>query len=144
MENSEICNCGLTRKLSSKMTSIYNKALKDCGITITQFALLKYIHLLEETNLTTLNTMSHQDRSTLGRNIRVIENLELVKSKVGRDKREVIIEITDLGKKKFKSAYLIWERINKNITKFLGKEKQSQLIKIIKDINNLYDTEKFT
>ena len=95
-------------------------------------------------NLKTLNTMSHQDRSTLGRNIRVIENLELVKSAVGKDKREVRIEITELGKKKFKSAYLIWERINKKITIFLGKEKQSQLIEIIKDINNLYDTEKLT
>ena len=144
MKLDETCNCGLGRKLSSKMTSIYNKALSNSGITITQFALLKYIYLLEETNLKTLNTMSHQDRSTLGRNIRVIENLELVKSAVGKDKREVRIEITELGKKKFKSAYLIWERINKNITKFLGKEKQSQLIEIIKDINNLYDTEKLT
>ena len=144
MEINELCNCGLVRSLSANMTNIYNKALNDTGITITQFALLKYVYLLGETNLKTINTISHQDRSTIGRNIRVIENLELVKSTVGEDKREIRIEITDLGKKKFKSAYLIWNRTNKKISIFLGKAKQNQLIKIMKDINNIDDTKIFS
>ena len=111
MEIGEICNCGLLRGSASHLTNIYNKALIQSGINITQFALLKYIYLLKGTNLKSLNSLLHQDRSTLGRNIRVIKNLQLIKSSVGKDKREVKIEITDLGKEKLENAYLDWQKI---------------------------------
>ena len=143
MEIDEICNCGLLRKATSNLTAIYNKALSNSGINITQFALLKYISLLKETDLSSLNTLLYQDRSTLGRNIRVIENLKLIKSRVGKDKREAKIEITDLGKEKMEKAYLAWKKINKKISICIGDEKQNQLIEIMKDICNIDKTRTF-
>ena len=143
MEIGEICNCGLLRGSASHLTNIYNKALIETGINITQFALLKYIYLLKGTNLKTLNSLLHQDRSTLGRNIRVIKDLQLVESKIGADKREIKIEITSLGKKKLENAYLVWEKINKKVSICLGEEKQNQLTEIMKDISNLDNTKIF-
>ena len=118
--------------------------MSNSGINITQFALLKKISFLKETNIRTLNTLLHQDRSTLGRNIRVIKNLQLIKSSAGKDKRVLKIEITDLGKEKLENAYLDWQKINKKISILLGDEKQNQLIEITKDISNIDDTKIFS
>ncbi|MDC0093082.1 MarR family winged helix-turn-helix transcriptional regulator [Alphaproteobacteria bacterium] len=144
MNIGEICNCGLLRKSALNLTAVYNKALSESCINITQFALLKYISLLKETNISTLNTLLHQDRSTIGRNIRVIKNLQLIKSSVGKDKRTVKIEITELGKETLENAYLVWQKINKKVSIFLGDEKQNQLIEIMKDIDNIEDTKTFS
>jgi len=144
MEIDEICNCGLLRILALDLTAIYNKALSNSGINITQFALLKKISFLKETNISALNTLLHQDRSTLGRNIRVIKKLQLIKTSAGKDKRELKIEITDLGKEKLENAYLDWQKINKKISILLGDVKQNQLIEITKDISNIDNTKIFS
>ena len=74
----EDCNCALLRTSASHFTSIYNKSLKSTGLNITQFVLLKYIFLLKQTNLNTLNKFLHQNRSTIGRNLNVIRKLNFI------------------------------------------------------------------
>ena len=137
MRVNENCNCGMLRRTSSHVTALYNKALQGTGLKITQFALLKYISLLKITNLNGLKTVLPQDRSTLGRNIRVIERLNLIKTTVGTDKREIKIEITSLGIEVLGNTYIAWKNINKKITSKLGKEKQEQLRQIMNEINNI-------
>ena len=137
MDINEHCNCGMLRRTSSHITSLYNRALQGTGLKITQFSLLKYISLLKVTNLNGLNTILPQNRSTLGRNIRVIENQKFIKTTVGKDKREIRIEMTSLGSKVLNNTYLAWKNIDKKITLKLGKEKQEQLKKIMNDINNI-------
>ena len=42
MVANELCNCNILRNSSSKITSIYDKALSHTGVKVTQYGLLKY------------------------------------------------------------------------------------------------------
>ena len=96
----------MLRRISSHITALCNKAFQGTGLKITQFSLLKYISLLKVTNLNGLKSVLPQERSTLGRNIRVIEKLKLIKTTVVKDKREIKIEITSFGKEVLGNTYL--------------------------------------
>ena len=129
----EYCNCYVIRKISLKISKIYDNALKTSGLKITQYAILKYISILKKTNLKNLSIAMDYNRSTLGRNIRVLERKKLIRFNKGEDKREVEITITDDGQKIFKIARQSWENINNQISENLGKNKRKMLEEILND-----------
>ena len=133
----ELCNCNILRNSSSKITSIYDKALSNTGVKVTQYALLKYIYLMKSPNLNELSATLYQDRSTLGRNIRILERMKLVSINIGKDKRQVQIMLTNHGTVTLQEARKAWELIQKKIEIKLGKKKQEQLIEILNDIQSI-------
>jgi len=134
MKTNELCNCFILRKGASNLTFIYDKALSRSGIRVTQYALLKYIYLLSSPNLKQLATALNQNRSTVGRNIKILERIKLVSLKVGKDKRQIEIILTEHGLNTLHKARKAWEVMNKTISSKLGKEKQQQLIELMNDI----------
>ena len=134
MKTNELCNCFILRKGASNLTFIYDKALSRSGIRVTQYALLKYIYLLSSPNLKQLATALNQNRSTVGRNIKILERIKLVSLKVGKDKRQIEIILTEHGINTLHKARKAWEVMNKTISSKLGKEKQQQLIELMNDI----------
>ena len=137
MVANELCNCNILRNSSSKITSIYDKALSDTGVKVTQYALLKYIYLMKSPNLNELSAALYQDRSTLGRNIRILERMKLVSINTGKDKRQVQIMLTNHGTVTLQEARKAWELVQKKIEIKLGKKKQKQLIEILNDIQSI-------
>ena len=73
------------------------------------------------------------NRSTLGRNIRILERKKFIRFNKGKDKREVEINITNDGIKIFKIARQSWKNINNQISKNLGKNKKKMLEEILND-----------
>ena len=122
MKANEICNCNIIRNGSSKLTAIYDQALLSSGIKVTQYGLLKYIYLLKSPSLKQLGSSLYQDRSTLGRNIRILERMKLVTLYSGKDKREVKIVLTNDGIVSLQKARKVWECIQKKIIFKLGKK----------------------
>ena len=129
----EYCNCYTIRKISSKISKIYDNALNTVDLKITQYAILKYIIILKKTSLKNLSTAMDYNRSTLGRNIRVLERKKLIRFNKGEDKREVEITITNDGHKIFKIARQYWENMNNQISENLGKNKRKMLEEILND-----------
>ena len=137
MENNVLCNCGILRQSSQKLTAIYDEALKLSGLRVTQFAVLKNIHKLGKTSITELDTYLEQDRSTIGRNIRILEKIKVVSINKSSDKREFEILITKYGIECLQLARKSWEDINIKISSKLGKEKQKQMIEIMNVIQSI-------
>ena len=129
----EFCNCYAFRQISSKMTKIYDEALLISGLKITQFAILKYINILKITNLNNLATSMSYNRSTLGRNIRILERKKLIYLNTGKNKREIEISMTNKGLKVLKVSRKCWEEINKQITKKLGINKKKMIDELMND-----------
>ena len=137
MENNVLCNCGILRQSSQKLTAIYNESLKSSGLRVTQFAVLKNIHKLGKTSITELDTYLEQDRSTIGRSIRILEKIKVVSINKSSDKREFEILITKHGIECLQLARKSWEDINIKISSKLGKEKQKQMIEIMNVIQSI-------
>ena len=133
MKCNELCNCYMVRTISTKITKIYDKALLESGLKITQYAIMKCIFILKNSNLNELSCSMGYNRSTLGRNIKILERKKLINLKKGNDKREIKIIITKNGVQVLKLANKCWAKINKELTKKLGVNKKQMLTEIMDD-----------
>ena len=73
------CYCIALRAAARKATSIYDTALEPTGVNIAQFSLLRSIKRATAVSLTELGRMTDLDRSTVGRNVKVLERMGLVR-----------------------------------------------------------------
>jgi len=133
MQKNEFCICYSIRTSSTKITKIYDKALLESGLKITQYAIMKCIFILKNSNLNELSCSMGYNRSTLGRNIKILERKKLINLKKGNDKREIKIIITKNGVQVLKLANKCWDKINKKLTKKLGVNKKKMLAEIMDD-----------
>ena len=78
MGNKILCNCIALRKIALKLTKIYDEALIDTGIKVTQYNLLKNIEKIGIPNIKNLAIATQLDRSTLARNLEKLERMKLV------------------------------------------------------------------
>eukprot|EP01035_Chromulina_nebulosa_P049431 gene49431-67135_t len=71
--SSSSCYCILLRKASRRLSALYDEALEPFGINIGQFSQLRNIRRSQPVSLTALGGVMELDRSTVGRNTRVLE-----------------------------------------------------------------------
>ena len=78
MDNKILCHCIALRKIASRLTTIYDEALIDTMIKITQYSLLKNIEKIGSSNINNLAIAVQLDRSTLARNLQKLERMKLI------------------------------------------------------------------
>ncbi len=137
MGNKILCNCIALRQIALKLTKIYDEALIDTGIKVTQYSLLKNIEKIGTPNIKNLAIATQLDRSTLARNLEKLERMKLVFLKFGDDKRNKILSITSQGKQILIKANIAWEIIQDKVSKNLGEDKKNIFDLTIKNINEL-------
>ena len=118
-----------TRKVAAR----YDAALEPTGINVAQFAMLRTIERRQPVSLTDLGRALDLDRSTMGRNIRVVEKLGLVTTGRGEDQRESVVRLTDHGAAVLREAVPLWEDCQKDIEARIGAER----LRALADINTL-------
>lgn len=125
------CVCVSVRKASRRLTASYDDALMPAGINLAQFSLLRNIRRNQPVSLTQLGDIMELDRSTLGRNVRVLERLDLVKSSPGRDQREAGTALTDAGTATLDLATPLWHDVQTRIYGRLGQARAAQLAELL-------------
>ena len=63
------CACTRVRRAARAITGVYDEALRDTGLKVTQFAMLRTIGRMEGTSISELAAEMALDRSTFGRNL---------------------------------------------------------------------------
>ena len=137
MGNKILCNCIALRQIALKLTKIYDEALIDTGIKVTQYSLLKNIEKIGTPNIKNLAIATQLDRSTLARNLEKLKRMKLVFLKFGDDKRNKILSLTSHGKQILIKANIAWEIIQDKVSKNLGEDKKNIFDLTIKNINEL-------
>ena len=121
------CFCISVRKASRRITAIYDDALAPVGINLAQFSLLKSMRRLAPVSLTDLAKNAELDRSTMGRNMRVLERMGLASSVGSQDQREAAFALTPLGQQTLDRAMPLWEQVQVDIEEKLGPANAAQL-----------------
>lgn len=117
------------RRASRLVTQAFDQALKPVGLKITQFSLLVSFVLSPDSNLAQLAQGLGMDRTTLSRNLRVLEKKGLVKTYPGEDRREQRVEITHKGRGAVLEAVPLWHQAQERVVGTLGKENWDGLAK---------------
>lgn len=129
------CYCTLLRSATRKVASIYDEALAPLGVNVAQFSLLRAIARLQPASLTDLARDAQLDRSTIGRNVRVIERMGFVETRRGDiDQREAIVMLTPTGIELLENAGPIWDDCQKTLETQLGPVKITALQDILRSL----------
>lgn len=67
------CICTHLRRAARGVSRHYDEALAGFGVNVAQFSLLRHLQRLDRPSITTLAEAMGLERSTLGRNLRVLE-----------------------------------------------------------------------
>lgn len=121
------CLCTLARRSARSLTEIYDQAIASSGLKVTQYSLLRAVERLESPNLTDLAAATGLDRSTLGRNLRLMEEAGFVDFIQGEDERSRITRLSSEGKKALTIAKPLWEKTQNRISDALPKNIKEQL-----------------
>lgn len=130
------CLCGNVRRAALALTSLYDGALAPHGLKVTQFSLLRAIERHGEPNLTELARATGLDRSTLGRNLRVLEDAGFVALSPGEDQRDRVVALTARGRARSRAAAATWKKVQEHLTRALG-EDAARLVDVTRRVTAL-------
>ncbi len=115
------CACFDLRRATRAVSRMYDDFLRDAGLNITQFSLLRLICVEKELSISTLGRYMVMDRTSITRALAPLERDTLIYSRTGADKRIRIISVTNKGRKLVESAEPKWrqaqEALNTDVEK---------------------------
>ncbi|ONG51794.1 MarR family transcriptional regulator [Pseudoroseomonas deserti] len=130
---SSACYCITLRGAARKISAIYDAALAPVGVNIGQLSLLRRIRRHGPVSLTELGRLADLDRSTIGRNARVLEKLGLVEGRAGADQREAPLALSPAGEALLEKAAPLWDAAQAEIETRLGAEGLAALSRLAED-----------
>jgi DNA-binding MarR family transcriptional regulator len=125
------CYCILLRKASRRLSARYDAALEPFGINIGQYSHLSNIRRGEPISLTELAGVMELDRSTVGRNTKVLERMGLLETVAGEDQREALLKLSRKGRALLKAAEPVWEDVQVKIDERLGDDRTGELKQLL-------------
>ena len=115
------CTCMKLRKLTRRMTQIYDGCLAEAGITGPQFGLLAVINARPGISIGALAEYLVMDPTTLTRNLRPLQVAGLVDVAAEKtDRRRRTITLAAKGRKTFEAALPHWRRAQAQTAERLG------------------------
>jgi DNA-binding MarR family transcriptional regulator len=125
------CYCILLRKASRRLSARYDDALAPLGINIGQFSMLRNIHRKQPISLTELGAIMELDRSTVGRNTKILERMGLVTSAIGEDQREALLSLSERGESLLEKAEPVWENVQVELDAKVGERSAEELRRLL-------------
>lgn len=130
MEDSDIptsriawrCTCFNTRKAARVVTEFYDRALAPSGVTAPQFTLLGAVTMLGPGPILRLAENLALDRTTLTRNLKILQKHGWVTLTPGEDRRERVVDLTEEGKAAFDRTLPYWNKAQSKVEETLGEE----------------------
>lgn len=134
------CLCQKARNAARVLTRFYDRYYAGSGIEPTQFNLLVAIRLSEPVSLVQLASHLGLERTTLTRNLDVLERDGLVQTKAGDDARRRLLSLTQNGRHSLKTNLSLWKKAQQAAISVLGKKDFNRMLKALSLSNKLTTT----
>jgi DNA-binding MarR family transcriptional regulator len=108
------------RQLLRRVSLVYDRAMAECGLKITQYSLLSHVERLGPITQADLAKAMGMDSSTLSRNLRPLESAGWVAVHAGDDARSHALSLTASGRKKRTQAQTLWRQAQLQLNNTVG------------------------
>ncbi|WP_205755178.1 MarR family winged helix-turn-helix transcriptional regulator [Azotobacter chroococcum] len=132
-----LCLCTKLRRATRSVNRLYDDALAGVGVNAAQYSLLRNLERLGRPSITELAEALGLDRSTLGRNLRVLEGKGLLALEGGEDQRNRLVSLTAAGRVCLDQAKGAWTQVQEQLGQRLGPEKRSALMALLDELEGL-------
>lgn len=113
------CKCSALRRASRAVTQHYEASFRGTGLRVTQFTVLATLAQTGPLPLTTLASMLGLDRTSLTRNLRLLEAKAFVRSTPADDQRIRLIGITKTGEAAALAALDAWKQAQDGVDEMI-------------------------
>ena len=123
-----ICTCGELRKAARAITLLYDNAFRSSGLLSTQFNVLQAIHNIDSMRISDLANKLGMDRTTLTRNLSVLERQGFIKISQGKDHRARIVTTTQKGRNSVTKTISLWNEVQHKVKDQMGESSWRELM----------------
>jgi DNA-binding MarR family transcriptional regulator len=122
------CTCGELRKAARAITLLYDNAFKSSGLLSTQFNVLQAIYNIDSIRISDLANKLGMDRTTLTRNLSVLERQGFIEISQGKDHRTRIVTATQKGRSAVSKTILLWNEVQRKVKQEMGENSWRELM----------------
>ncbi|MGE3567419.1 MAG: MarR family winged helix-turn-helix transcriptional regulator [Gammaproteobacteria bacterium] len=115
-----LCFAEATRAANRAINGFYNERLAAADINIAQFSLLVRLYYRPDIPLNQLAHELQTDRTTLSRNLRVLQRSGHLHIGAGEDRRKRVAGLTEKGRASLEQALPLWQRAQAELREKLG------------------------
>jgi DNA-binding MarR family transcriptional regulator len=117
------CYCTSIRLATRHVTALYDANLTPAGINVAQFSLIRRLDIEAPRTIGELGEALDLERSTVARNLRVLEKLDLVQMTASpTDRRAAAVTLTSKGVATREQAVTLWEDAQREFEAQVGPE----------------------
>jgi len=128
------CLCNGLRRAARAVTRLYDGLLAPSGLRATQFSILAALDVASPIVLGKLAERLVTERTTLTRNLSLLEARGLVHAETGKDQRQRHITITREGREALNAALPYWEQAQSFLRGRLGEDRLGALLGDFADV----------
>jgi DNA-binding MarR family transcriptional regulator len=121
------CLCLASRRAARAITRSFDRELRPHGIRGTQFSLLALLQLKGPQSIGDLAEVVGADRTTLTRNLALLEKQALIKIRPGDDARSRIVAVMPKGRSILSRAFPAWRKAQSTVAASIGSEMADSL-----------------
>jgi DNA-binding MarR family transcriptional regulator len=135
------CLCGTFRRAARALTQAYEEALRPTELRATQFTVLQALSLAGEVSQGRLGEILGIDSTTLTRTLKIMTREGWIAERPGEDRRERWIQLTPVGKERFRAAVPAWETAQTNLRLRLGEQGWEELMRVSNRVTEIITRE---
>ena len=132
-EAARTCVCFNLRKAARAVTKLFDEGLQPTGLRSTQFVTLLTVHLRQPVSLPVLAEELVIDRSTLTRNLAVLQKTGLLESSSPKGKRNRVFRLTDDGIQALTEGIPLWEKAQSRFLTEFGPAKWGDTLAVLSE-----------
>lgn len=133
------CYCISLRRAANAITKFYDEGFKESGLTVSQYSLLNNLSKLQTASITKLAEVLKLDRTTVTRNICSLFDAGLIEDISQSNKRDRMIQLTELGREVVVSGRSCWIKTQSIIQDVIGQEDLDCFMKTLQKLGNIDD-----
>ena len=126
--STDSCTCSELRRAARAVTLLYDNAFRSSGLLSTQLGVLHVIYKSDSIRISHLAKELGMDRTTLTRNLSVLQRQGFIKISSGKDNRTRIVTITNKGRTTIAKAIPLWNDVQNKVKKKMGETLWNELM----------------
>lgn len=124
-------------RATNSLTTFYDDALQELGISTKQYSLLRNLSRLGEASTVELADFVNLERSTVTRNLKPLLSNGWVFDMAVKGSRSHRYAVTKAGEEKLDETVIFWQKAQDDIAGALGEERMASLMESLYMIQDL-------
>jgi DNA-binding MarR family transcriptional regulator len=131
------CLCATLRRTTRALTQLYDDAIRQQGLSLTQLTILQVFSRAGELSQGQLAEILAMDSSTLTRTLKLMSKEGWIAERRGADRRERLLRMSKSGEAKLTRATPAWDKLQSRLRHQLGDQTWKSLMQFNNQLTDL-------